>query len=137
MLATVAFAMGTPQAGAQASGGMGMLASFMPFILMFVIFWFLLIRPQQKRAKAHREMLEALKRGDKIVTSSGLLGTILEINKDHELFKALQNAWNAHEDLSDYANLMYDQALLIAGFPIEDPTEYSKRLSNVMVKAIR
>ena len=62
---------------------------------------------------------------------------ILEINKDHELFKALQNAWNAHEDLSDYANLMYDQALLIAGFPIEDPTEYSKRLSNVMVKAIR
>lgn len=87
MLATVAFAMGTPQAGAQASGGMGMLASFMPFILMFVIFWFLLIRPQQKRAKAHREMLEALKRGDKIVTSSGLLGTILEINKDEILLE--------------------------------------------------
>ncbi len=62
---------------------------------------------------------------------------ILEINKDHELFKALQNAWNNHEDLSDYANLLYDQALLIAGFPIEDPAEYSKRLSNVMVKAIR
>ena len=62
---------------------------------------------------------------------------ILEINKDHELFKALQNAWNDHEDLSDYANLLYDQALLIAGFPIEDPAEYSKRLSNVMVKAIR
>ncbi|MBQ9536685.1 MAG: preprotein translocase subunit YajC [Desulfovibrionaceae bacterium] len=79
--------MGTPQAGAQASGGMGMLASFMPFILMFVIFWFLLIRPQQKRAKAHREMLEALKRGDKIVTSSGLLGTILEINKDEILLE--------------------------------------------------
>ncbi|MBQ7585701.1 MAG: preprotein translocase subunit YajC [Desulfovibrionaceae bacterium] len=82
MFAQVAFAMGTPQAGAQATGGMGMLASFMPFILMFVIFWFLLIRPQQKRAKAHREMLEALKRGDKIVTSSGLLGTIVELTKD-------------------------------------------------------
>lgn len=85
MFASVAFAMGAPQ-GAQADG-MGMLASFMPFILMFVIFWFLLIRPQQKRAKEHRQMLEALKRGDKIVTSSGLLGTIIDINAEEVLME--------------------------------------------------
>lgn len=82
MFESIAFAMGTPQAGAQPAGGMGMLASFMPFILMFVIFWFLLIRPQQKRAKAHREMLENLKRGDKIFTQGGFIGKIVELNKD-------------------------------------------------------
>ena len=81
MFASIAYAMGTPQGGAPADG-MGMLASLMPFILMFVIFWFLLIRPQQKRAKAHREMLDALKRGDKIITQSGLLGTIVELTKE-------------------------------------------------------
>ncbi|MBO4334754.1 MAG: preprotein translocase subunit YajC [Desulfovibrio sp.] len=82
MFESLAFAMGAPQGTAQAGGGMGMLASLMPFILMFVIFWFLLIRPQQKRAKAHREMLDNLKRGDKIVTQSGLLGTIVELDKE-------------------------------------------------------
>lgn len=82
MLASIAFAMGTPQGAAPAGDGMGMLASFMPFILMFVIFYFLLIRPQQKRAKAHRDMLDALKRGDKIITQGGLIGTIAEISKE-------------------------------------------------------
>ena len=82
MFASLAFAMGTPQAGAAPTGGMGMLASFMPFILMFIIFWFLLIRPQQKRAKAHREMLENLKVGDHIITQSGLLGRIVQLDKD-------------------------------------------------------
>ena len=61
---------------------MGMLASLMPFILMFVIFWFLLIRPQQKRAKEHRNMLDNLKCGDKIITQSGLIGVIVELEKE-------------------------------------------------------
>ncbi|MBO4369310.1 MAG: preprotein translocase subunit YajC [Desulfovibrio sp.] len=87
MFDSLAFAMGAPQAGAPAPDGMGMLASFMPFILMFVIFWFLLIRPQQKRAKAHRQMLDNLKRGDKIITQSGLLGTILELDKEELLLE--------------------------------------------------
>ncbi|MCR4666646.1 MAG: preprotein translocase subunit YajC [Desulfovibrio sp.] len=87
MFDSLAFAMGAPQAGAPAPDGMGMLASFMPFILMFIIFWFLLIRPQQKRAKAHREMLGNLKRGDKIITQSGLLGTIVELDKEELLLE--------------------------------------------------
>ena len=68
-----AYAMG--QAGAQ-GGGAGGFASFIPLILMFVIFYFLLIRPQQKRAKDHREMIAALKKGDRIVTSGGIYGRI-------------------------------------------------------------
>jgi len=72
-LLNTAYAMG--QAGAQ-GGGAGGFASFIPLILMFVIFYFLLIRPQQKRAKDHREMIAALKKGDRIVTSGGIYGRI-------------------------------------------------------------
>ena len=61
---------------AQASGGAGGLSSLLPFLLIFVVFYFFLIRPQQKRAKEHREMVKNVKRGDKIVTSGGLLGTV-------------------------------------------------------------
>ena len=61
---------------AQASGGAGGLSSLLPFLLIFVVFYFFLIRPQQKRAKEHREMVNNVKRGDKIVTSGGLLGTV-------------------------------------------------------------
>ena len=61
---------------AQAAGGAGGLSSLLPFLLIFVVFYFFLIRPQQKRAKEHREMVNNVKRGDKIVTSGGLLGTV-------------------------------------------------------------
>lgn len=53
-----------------------------PFVLMFVVFYFLLIRPQQKKTKARNAMLKSLKKGDKIVTIGGLHGTILEISDD-------------------------------------------------------
>jgi preprotein translocase subunit YajC len=72
---------GPPQGGAPA-GGTDMLMQFLPLILMFAIFWFLLIRPQQKRAKEHKKMLSELKRGDHVLTSSGLVGRILEIDDD-------------------------------------------------------
>jgi len=84
---SVAFAMGTPQAGAAPASGQEMLMQFLPLIVMFVIFWFLLIRPQQKRAKAHKQMLAELKRGDHIMTSSGLLGRILEIDDEQVLLE--------------------------------------------------
>lgn len=61
---------------AQASGGAGGLSSLLPFLLIFVVFYFFLIRPQQKRAKEHREMVNNVKRGDKIVTSGGIVGTV-------------------------------------------------------------
>ena len=79
---SVAFAMGSPQAGGAAPSGGDMLMQFVPLILMFAIFWFLLIRPQQKRAKAHKQMLAELKRGDHVMTSSGLIGRIMEISEE-------------------------------------------------------
>ena len=55
------------------------IAQFIPLILIFVIFYFFLIRPQQKRVKDHKAMVEALKRGDKVITSGGILGTVERI----------------------------------------------------------
>ena len=63
--------------GAMGSGGeAGGLVSFMPLILIFGIFYFLLIRPQQKKQQKHRDLLGNLKRGDKIITTGGIYGTI-------------------------------------------------------------
>lgn len=53
--------------------------SFLPLILIFVVFYFLLIRPQQKRAKEHKEMVAALKKGDEVVTNGGVLGKITDV----------------------------------------------------------
>ena len=55
------------------------IGQFIPLILIFVIFYFFLIRPQQKRVKDHKAMVEALKRGDKVITSGGILGTVERI----------------------------------------------------------
>jgi len=57
-------------------------AQFLPLIILFAIFYFLIIRPQQKQQKAHREMLESLKKGDKIVTSGGLMAEIVKTEED-------------------------------------------------------
>lgn len=67
MFASVAHAMGT--AGAGQAGGADALMQFVPLIAMLAIFYFLLIRPQQKRAKQHKAMLEALKKGDQVLTT--------------------------------------------------------------------
>ena len=55
------------------------LMSFLPLIILFVIFYFLLIRPQQKKAKEHKTMVENLKKGDEIVTQGGIVGKVLEV----------------------------------------------------------
>lgn len=65
-----------------AEGIGGQLSMFMPLILMVVVFYFLLIRPQQKRQKTHKEMLTKLQRSDYVITTGGLLGRIVEINGD-------------------------------------------------------
>ncbi len=59
--------------------------AFLPLIMIFVIFYFLLLRPQQKKMKEHQNMLSALRRGDKIVTNGGIIGTISKVVDDHEL----------------------------------------------------
>ena len=59
------------------------LVQFMPIILMFVIFYFLLIRPQQKKQKDLQTMITQLKKGDKVVTTGGILGTISSLQEDY------------------------------------------------------
>ncbi|MFO7854506.1 MAG: preprotein translocase subunit YajC [Paracoccaceae bacterium] len=69
---------------AQAAGGdpLGGFGSFVPLILIFVIFYFFLIRPQQRRAKEHKQMLEALRRGDEVITQGGLYGKVTKVKDD-------------------------------------------------------
>jgi len=69
-------------AAAQQAGRMGFLFTYGPLILMFVVLYFLLIRPQQKRQKTRNLMLSNLKKGDKVVTIGGLHGSIVEITDD-------------------------------------------------------
>ena len=74
-------------AWAQGAGGGGLdgLGGLLPLVLILVVFYFLLIRPQQKKAKQHREVLGNLRRGDRIVTNGGLIGTITRVPNDGEL----------------------------------------------------
>jgi preprotein translocase subunit YajC len=66
-------------AGGAAAGGAGSLINILPLVLLLVIFYFFLIRPQQKRLKEHRAMIEAVKRGDTVVTGGGLIGKVSRV----------------------------------------------------------
>ncbi len=66
-------------AAAPAGGAYAGLIQFVPIVAIFVIFYFLMIRPQQTRAKAHRAMLDAVKRGDEVVTGGGLIGRVTKV----------------------------------------------------------
>ncbi|MCD6735318.1 MAG: preprotein translocase subunit YajC [Burkholderiaceae bacterium] len=70
---------------AQAAGGSSeqQIIGFLPIILMFVVLYFLMIRPQMKRAKEHKTMLEALKKGDEVVTSGGLVGRVIRVGESY------------------------------------------------------
>ena len=72
---------------AQTGGGIGGLdyVQFLPIVLIFVVFYFLLIRPQQKKMKTHKDMLGALRRGDRVVTGGGIVGTITKVVGDNEV----------------------------------------------------
>ncbi|MBP1732378.1 MAG: hypothetical protein H6Q55_2807 [Deltaproteobacteria bacterium] len=74
----LAYAMGNQAA----SGQGGQIMAFLPLILLFAVFYFLLIRPQQKKAKTHKQFMENLKKGDRVVTSGGLYGTITGVTDD-------------------------------------------------------
>lgn len=81
MFITPAFAQGATGAG----GGADMLIQLAPFLLIFVVMYFLILRPQQKRAKAHQEMVSALRRGDVIVTAGGLVGKVTRVVDEAEI----------------------------------------------------
>ncbi|MFT4012978.1 MAG: preprotein translocase subunit YajC [Paracoccus sp. (in: a-proteobacteria)] len=76
MFATPAYAQ-----AAAAPAGASTIASFAPLILIFVIMYFLMIRPQQKRVKEHRAMVEAVKKGDEVITQGGLIGKVTAVRE--------------------------------------------------------
>jgi len=69
-------------AWAQAGGGDGGLLSLLPLVLIFVLFYFLLIRPQQKRQKQHKEMTAAVAKGDEVITNGGTLGKVIKVDEN-------------------------------------------------------
>ena len=75
----------TPAPGAAPEGGMvAILVQFAPFIIVFVLFYFLLIRPQQRRMKTHQAMIAAVKKNDMVVTGGGLVGKVIKVD-EHEV----------------------------------------------------
>ncbi|MFC5302487.1 preprotein translocase subunit YajC [Azospira restricta] len=71
------------QAAAGAPDAAGSMMQFLPIVLMFVVLWFLMIRPQQKRAKEHQAMLDALAKGDEVVTGGGIAGRVVKIGESY------------------------------------------------------
>ena len=83
MLISAAYAQGTGITGI--FDNQSALIQFFPLVLIFVVFYFLLIRPQQRKAKDHKAMLDALRRGDRVVTGGGIIGTVARVENPEEV----------------------------------------------------
>jgi preprotein translocase subunit YajC len=79
MLISPAYAQGSPM------GDGSLITQLLPFVLIFVIMYFLILRPQQKRVKAHQEMVKNVRRGDTVVTSGGLVGKVTKVIDDDQI----------------------------------------------------
>lgn len=85
-----AYAMAPAPQGGQ-GGGMQGLMGFLPLVLIVVVFYFLLIRPQQKKAKEHKQMVENLKKGDKVITAGGVYGVVESVGGNTVIVKIAEN----------------------------------------------
>ena len=72
--------------------GGDLISSLLPLVALFAIFYFLIIRPQQKQAKEHKEMVANLEKGDKIVTNGGLMVEVLKVEEEHFVVKSSENS---------------------------------------------
>jgi len=88
-----------------ASGGGPGFESFLPLILIFAVFYFLLIRPQQKKAKEHKSMVNAITKGDEVVTNGGLLGRVKKVGDDFVLVE-LAEGYDVNVQRFAISNLM-------------------------------
>ena len=88
MFISNAYAQAAPAAD---PGLMGSLSTFLPLILMFVVMYFLMIRPQQKRAKEQKSMMDALSRGDEVITAGGILGKVSKVNDTYVTLEVAAN----------------------------------------------
>jgi preprotein translocase subunit YajC len=94
------------QAGGVLAGMPDGVMQFLPLVLIFAVFYFLLIRPQQKKMKQHREMLGQVARGDKIVTNGGLVGTVVKVISDTELQVEIAEGVRVHVMRAMIANVV-------------------------------
>lgn len=85
MFITPAFAQSNPLAGLFGGNSGGMITSFMPLILIIVIMYFLVLRPQQQKVKQHQAMIKALRRGDTVVTNGGLVAKVTKVVDDDQI----------------------------------------------------
>lgn len=99
------------------AGGAGGLEAMFPLVLIFVVFYFLLIRPQQKKAKLHKAMLEAVRRGDKVVTGGGIIGTITKVIDDSEITV----------EIADGVKIRVQRGLLAAVLTKTEPVKEDKK----------
>ena len=76
---------------APAAGGPDQIMGLLPFVVIFVLFYFMLIRPQMKRAKDQKKMIEALQKGDEVITAGGLLGKITKVNEQYVSLEIADN----------------------------------------------
>jgi len=81
------YAMGAPPAEGAHGGPASLVATFLPLVLIFLVFYFLLIRPQQKRAREHQRFIENLRNGQKVITAGGLIGHVVKVEGDEVLLE--------------------------------------------------
>lgn len=113
MFISPAFAQGA------SGGGAGGLEALLPLVLIFVVFYFLLIRPQQKKMKMHKEMLTAVRRGDRVVTGGGILGTVTKVIDDHELTVEIADGVRVRVQRSTIAAIVSKTEPASGGTPAE------------------
>lgn len=104
-------------------GGSG-LVQLAPLLLIFVVFYFFMIRPQQQRTKQHRTMLDALRRGDRIVTAGGILGTVAKVVNDNEVAV----------DIADNVRVRVVRSTITQVLAKTEPAAKSKSADNDAVK---
>ena len=107
---------------AQAAGGAtgGGLESFLPIILIFAVFYFLLIRPQQKKQKEHRNMLSQVRRSDRVIMGGGIMGTVTKVIDDNEITV----------EIADGVKVRVQRALLAQVIAKIDPSQAASAASN-------
>ena len=125
MFHSIAYAIAPPagQGGAEA-GPMAVLSGFMPIILIIAIFYFLMIRPQQKKNKQHQEMLRNLRKGDAVITNGGIYGRIIEFQDDNTVLL----------DLGEQKIFILRSALTMLGANQRSPVALKKKKGSKVVE---
>ena len=133
MFVTAAFAQGS-----NPLGGDSLLVTMLPFVLIFVIMYFLILRPQQKRVKAHQELVKNVRRGDTVVTNGGLVGRVTKVIDDNEIEIELSDDVRVRQMRGMITSLLpFALIFVIMYFLILRPQQKRVKAHQEMVKNVR